>query len=245
MKNFFDSYVVSQRENLFLNGFTIIKKKDVLILDDYLTNISQLESNFQNFEKQSKQKGVFTLKASVQQECKELFIDILFKSNIYELSCFITGQKLYLTNFKHYLTRGKTNELGWHRDTYFRNNKFHGMLPSGYKLAIYGSDVVNHDGCTAFVRGSHRIDFNNKFFDFFLSRMTKRVEKLTLNKGDAVLFNVNLLHNRLKTKYENSIRSATIYGFALSYFYQKNYKINDNETIINYFNKKLTQIIKW
>ena len=46
MKNFFDSYVVSQRENLFLNGFTIIKKKDVLILDDYLTNISQLESNF-------------------------------------------------------------------------------------------------------------------------------------------------------------------------------------------------------
>ena len=245
MKNFFDSYVVSQRENLFLNGFTIIKKKDVLILDDYLTNISQLESNFQNFEKQSKQKGVFTLKASVQQEYKELFIDILFKSNIYELSCFITGQKLYLTNFKHYLTRGKTNELGWHRDTYFRNNKFHGMLPSGYKLAIYGSDVVNHDGCTAFVRGSHRIDFNNKFFDIFLSRMTKRVEKLTLNKGDAVLFNVNLLHNRLKTKYENSIRSATIYGFALSYFYQKNYKINDNETIINYFNKKLTQIIKW
>jgi hypothetical protein len=245
MKNFFDSYVVSHRENLFLNGFTIIKKKDVLTLDEYLKNISQLETNSQYFEKQLKQKGVFTLKASVQQKYKKLFIDILFKSNIYELSCFITGQKLYLTNFKHYLTRGKTKELGWHRDTYFRDNKFHGMLPSGYKLAIYGSDVLNHDGCTAFVKGSHRIDFNNNFFDIFLSRMTKRVEKITLNKGDSVLFNVNLLHNRLQTKYESSIRSATIYGFALSNFYQNNYKINDNDKIINYFNKKLTKVIQW
>lgn len=245
MISFFDNFVVTHREKLFLDGFTIIKKKDIIDLDNFFTNLTRIESDLDNFERQSKQKGVLTLKPNIQQNNKEIFINTLFNTNIYELSCFITGQKLYLTNFKHYLTKGKTPALGWHRDTYFRDNKFHGLLPTGYKLAIYGNDISDQDGCTAFIKGSHRIDFNNKYFDYLLSNFTNKVHKIIINKGDAVLFNVNLLHNRLKSEKLNSSRSVTIYGFALSNFYQKNYSLDNNEIIINYFNKQLNLKIKW
>ena len=160
-------------------------------------------------------------------------------SNIFESCCLIAGQQLYLTNFKHYLTKGKTPALGWHRDTYYRKNKFTGLIPTGYKLAIYTKNVTETDGCTAFVKGSHRIDFNNKYFDYFLTYFSNKIRKVELDKGDAVLFNVNLIHNRLKASNFNSIRAVTIYGFALSNHYQEKYLNDNNGKIIDYFNSEL------
>tara|TARA_B100000401_G_C52794732_1_gene715274 strand:- start:257 stop:994 length:738 start_codon:yes stop_codon:yes gene_type:complete len=245
MKNFLDKFITEKREKLFLNGFVSISKNDFLNNQEYFSSLKEIDSNKENFELQSKQKGTFTLKAAVQQQNKEFFLDNLFNSKIYELSCLITGQKLYLTNFKHFLTKGLTPALGWHRDTYFRKNKFHGLIPTAYKLAIYATDVMDEDGCTAFIRGSHRLDFNSNLFDRYLTFFTNRTQKIDVKKGDAILFNVNVLHNRLRAKRSNSKRSVTIYGFALSKFYQQNYFKDQNEIVIKYFNNQLEKKITW
>ena len=245
MNQFFDDYITFHRQKLFLNGFTIIKKRDIIDMDHSLIKINDLNNILDNFETQNKQKGAYSLKFSAQQKNKELFVDSLFSSNIYEKCSLITGQKLYLTNFKHILTKGETPALGWHRDTYYRDNKYHGLIPTGYKLAIYTTNVKENDGCTAFVSGSHRLDFNSKYFDHFLTFLTNKVTKVEVEKGDAILFNLNLIHNRLKAKSNKSYRSVTIYGFALSKHYQENYLRNNNEVIINYFNTQLDKKISW
>jgi hypothetical protein len=242
---FFSEFITSHRQKLFLDGFTIIKKKNISNLDNFLKKVNNLENNLGNFENQKKQNGAYTLKPSVQERNKELFLDTLFLSNIFESCCLIAGQQLYLTNFKHYLTKGKTPALGWHRDTYYRKNKFTGLIPTGYKLAIYTTNTTKTDGCTAFVKGSHMIYFNNKYFDYFLTYFSNKIRKVELDKGDAILFNVNLIHNRLKAKTSNSYRSVTIYGFALSKHYQESYLRNNNESIINYFNNELENKISW
>ena len=240
---FFNEFITSHRQKLFLDGFTVIKKKNISNLDIFLNKVNNLENNLDNFEKQTKQNGAYTLKPTVQQQNKELFLDTLFLSNIFESCCLIAGQQLYLTNFKHYLTKGKTPALGWHRDTYYRKNKFTGLIPTGYKLAIYTKNVTKTDGCTAFVKGSHRIDFNNKYFDYFLTYFSNKIRKAELEKGDAVLFNVNLIHNRLKASNFNSTRAVTIYGFALSHHYQEKYLNDNNGKIIDYFNSELKKRI--
>ena len=245
MKKFFDKFITEKREKLFLDGFVIIKRDDFLYNQEYYSSLSAMDKNNENFELQAKQNGTFTLKPGIQQKNKEFFLDNLLNSNIYELSCLITGQKLFLTNFKHFLTKGLTPQLGWHRDTYFRKKKFHGLIPTAYKLAIYASDVIEKDGCTAFIKGSHRLDFNSKFFDYYLTFFTNRTQKINVEKGDALLFNVNILHNRLKAKRSDSTRSVTIYGFALSQFYQQNYFKDQNEIIIDYFNNLLERKITW
>ena len=245
MIDFFSDFVRENRERLFLNGFVKINKEKLFDINNYLNSVKRLDDNIDNFETQTKQKGTFTLKQKLQEVNKELFLDNLFNSNLYNICCNVTGQKLYLTNFKHYLTKGITPELGWHRDTYYRNEKYHGLIPTGYKLAIYVSDVQEDDGCTAFVKGSHRIDFNNRYFDFFLTHFSNKIHKVKLKKGDAVLFNVNLIHNRLKAKQYNSTRSVTIFGFGLSKFYQKKYFTSYNQPIIDYFNKELNKEDTW
>ena len=76
-----------------------------------------------------------------------------------------------------------------------------------------------------------------------LTYFSNKIRKVELDKGDAVLFNVNLIHNRLKASNFNSIRAVTIYGFALSHHYQEKYLNDNNGKIIDYFNSELKKRI--
>ena len=70
---FFNEFITSHRQKLFLDGFTIIKKKNISNLDIFLNKVNNLENNLDNFENQKKQKWSLYSQTYGAAENKELF----------------------------------------------------------------------------------------------------------------------------------------------------------------------------
>ena len=226
----------ANREKLYKNGYILIPREELFGVQVFLDKINNLNSNANLFEFQKKQKGASTLRHEVLNS-EDFFVDFLFDSGLMEIVELYVGYKLFLTNYKHYLTRKKAPSLGWHRDTYFKNGISVGLIPAAFKLIIYSSKSDKANAATELIDGTHRIDIHNTWLDFFMPILFRnRHSVVNARPGDVLLFQTNILHNRIAAK-KNSFRSATIYGMVSSPLFQKDYYEGDNSKVIDHFNR--------
>ena len=153
------------KDDYFFNGFVLLTEYRKY-LKNFLNLINQLNQD----------KSLFEIK---KEKCLNYDIETVFTSsrttfdlnnvlknlNILDLTKTITCRDLYQTNFIHFLTKGKTPSLPWHRDTYKTFRKTVGSVPSATKIAIYSSVVTPRTAPMQLIAGSHRFDFRNRFFD--------------------------------------------------------------------------------
>jgi hypothetical protein len=239
-KKFNSPQSVDRRIKLFRDGFLVIKREEIKGIQNFINFINKINNNSEYFELQSKQKGCFTLKNNRQKIF--FFVDFLFSSGLIEKIIAYTGIIPYLSNYKHYLNKGSSAQLGWHRDTYSHKKNFViGTLPSQYKLAIYSSSADKNNACMQILSGTHKIDFNNKYIDKLLALIRWRRVFVDIEEGDAIIFESNILHNRTKA-FPNSFRSATIYSLARSKFNLSKYYNDGHKKEINRYLSKLSSL---
>lgn len=226
-------------EKLYKNGYVLIPREELMGVQKFLEKINFLNNNADLFEYQKKQKGTATLKHEVIYK-EDFFVDFLFESGLLKLVENYVGHKLFLTNFKHYLSQGKAPSLRWHRDTYFKNGNSIGLIPAPYKIIIYSSKTNKNHAATEVIKGTHRIDFNKTWVDLLIPILFRnRHSVIDARPGDVLLFQSNILHNRIAAR-NRSFRSATIYGMVSSKLSQKAYYEGYNSKVIDHFNKLIT-----
>jgi len=229
-------------KKLYVDGYFLIRKEEILGVDGFLRSVDVINQDISKFDLQIKQKGTYTLKQeSIQQDA--FFVEFLFSSGLVQKISKITGCHLFLSNYKHYVTKEKTPKLGWHRDTYVRNGIRIGPIPSPYKLIVYSSDADKKNACTQVLAGSHRFDLNNRFFDRLLVIMGFRKKDVVVRAGDALFFDAALIHNRATAKYDG-FRSASIYAFVRSMGQLDEYIKDGHESLIKDFQTKLEGLIE-
>ena len=227
------------RSQLYENGFLFFKKENFEGMDVFLERINLLNSNFDLFEFQAKQKGTATLDLAISRD-EEFFVKSLFETGVIKKIYACLGMSIFLTNFKHYLSKGVAPALGWHRDTYIRNHKSIGPIPATYKVAIYSSKTDKLNACTELLAGTHRLDLNSKFFDNVLASIGYRYKYINAMPGDVMLFNTSILHNRRRAV-AGTFRSATIYNFSLSRSGQNAYLEHGHKAEIDIYNDCLAK----
>ncbi len=226
------------REKLYKNGYILIPREELTGVQIFLDKINNLNSNADLFEFQKKQKGTATLKHNVLYK-EDFFVDFLFDSGLLELVELYVGHKLFLTNYKHYLSRGKAPSLRWHRDSYFKKGSSVGLIPAPYKLIVYSSKTDKNNAATEVIDGTHRIDVHKPWVDLLMPILFRnRHSVVNARPGDVLLFQSNILHNRIAAN-KNSFRSATIYGMVSSLLFQKDYYKGDNSKVIDHYNRLL------
>ena len=236
-KQFNEDTIKKCRNQLYKDGYLLISRDELQGTNDFLGKINNINKKRDWFEFQKKQSGTKTLKRPILHQ-QDFITEYLFKSELLKKVFLYTGQILYLTNFKHYLNTGNEPSLGWHSDSYIRDNKAIGLIPAPYKIVLYSSKADKKNGCTEVLAGSHRFDLHNRWVDKAISLCRLRYHSVKAEPGDAILFNVNILHNRRATGLQ-SYRSATIFGMALSPFYQLSYAGNGNDRVISLYNSLL------
>tara|TARA_A100001035_G_C27706712_1_gene465170 strand:- start:6 stop:653 length:648 start_codon:yes stop_codon:yes gene_type:complete len=199
------------KDDYFFNGFVLLTEYRKY-LKNFLNLINQLNQDKSLFEIKKKNVSTMTLKQSLLHQ-EQLFDlnNVLKNLNILDLTNTITCRDLYQTNFIHFLTKGKTPSLPWHRDTYKAFRKTVGSVPSATKIAIYSSVVTPRTAPMQLIAGSHRFDFRNRFFDRIHPYLTFNKFSVVANPGDIIIFDSSILHRRAASR-KNAIRSATIYG---------------------------------
>ena len=105
----------------------------------------------------------------------------------------ITLRNLQMTNFIHFLSFGDMPSIPWHRETFRTFGKTSGYVPAPIKIAIYTSKVNFNSAPMEIIPGSHRMDFQNRFFDkiqpyFYLNKYV-----VNANPGDVLIFDSSLL----------------------------------------------------
>jgi len=226
------------REILYKNGYVLIPREELTCVQTFLEKIDNINNNADLFEFQKKQKGTATLKHKVLYK-EDFFVDFLFDSGLMKLVELYVGHKLYLTNYKHYLSQGKAPSLRWHRDSYFKKGRSVGLMPAPFKLIIYSSKTDKNNAATEVIDGTHRIDVLNPWVDLLMPILFRnRHSVIDARPGDVLLFQSNILHNRIAAK-NNSFRSATIYGMVSSPIFQKDYYKGDNSKVIDRYNRLL------
>ena len=228
-------------KKLYVDGYLLIRKEEILGVNEFLSNIDRINQDLSKFDLQEKQKGTYTIKQETIQK-DSFFADFLFSSGLVQKIRKFTGCDIFLSNYKHYVTREKTHELGWHRDTYVRNGVRVGPIPSPYKLIVYSSDADNKNACTQVLAGSHRLDLNNRFFDRLLVLTRFRKKDIVVRSGDALFFDAALIHNRASAK-SDGFRSATIYAFVKSLGQLDEYIHDGHGDLIKDFQTKLDKLI--
>ena len=230
-KKFNTPEAIDRRLKLYRDGYLLIKRHEIKGIHKFINFINKINNNLENFVIQEKQKGCFTLGNNGQKDL--FFVDFLFSSGLIDKIIIYTGIIPYLSNFKHYLNKGPSEELGWHRDTYsYSKDTSIGIVPSQYKLAIYSSAADKNNACMQILSGTHKLDFNSKYIDKFLALIKWRRIFVNVEEGDAIIFDSSLLHNRTKA-YSNSFRSATIYALARSKLNLVRYYNDGHENEIN------------
>ena len=226
------------REKLYKNGYILIPREELTDVEIFLNKVNNLNSNTDLFEFQKKQKGTATLKHEVLYR-EDFFVNFLFDSGLMELVELYVGHKLHLTNYKHYLSSGKAPSLRWHRDSYFKKGSSVGLMPAPFKLIIYSSKTDKNNAATEVIDGTHRIDVHKPWVDLLMPILFRnRHSVVNARPGDVLLFQSNILHNRIAAK-TNSFRSATIYGMVSSPLFQKDYYKGGNSKVIDHFNRFL------
>ncbi len=227
-------------KKLYVDGYLLIKREDISGIDEFIQRVNSFNQEESNFELQNKQKGTYTIRQeSIQQD--SFFVDFLFSSGLVKKIKQFTGYDIYLSNYKHYVTREKTQELGWHRDTYLRMGAIIGPIPPPYKLIVYSSDADKENACTQILAGSHRLDLNSKIFDKLLVLICFRKKNVVVRAGDALFFDASLIHNRAPSRLDG-FRSASIYAFVRSLGQLDGYIQDGHESLINRFQIKLNKL---
>ena len=135
-----------------------------------------------------------TLKQSLVYKEQILNIENIHKNlEIIDLANSITCRNLYQTNFIHFLSKGRTPSLPWHRDTHKTFGKISGSTPSATKIAIYSSKVTNKTAPMELIPGSHRFDFQNRFIDRIQPYFTFNKLSVLANPGDIIIFDSAIL----------------------------------------------------
>ena len=173
-------------------------------INNTILNISQ-----QEYENNEKNLGALSLPQRRIKKHK-VFNDILNNHQIINCLEYITGRKLGITCFMQMLTVGETKSLDWHRDSYFRKQKFIGPIPPVIKIMICNNAVKKTDGPFQVVSGTHRLDFNNKLVDKLLPLLKfKGIKSFTNDQRKCIIFDGRLLHRRSFSS-KNARRSVTI-----------------------------------
>jgi len=226
----------ANREKLYRDGFILIPRELLTGVRIFLDKINNLNSNPDLFEFQKKQRGTATLRHEALY-AEDFFVDFLFDSGLLKQVEFYIGHQVFLTNYKHYLSQGKAPALRWHRDSYFKKGEAVGLIPPPYKLIIYSSKTDKNNAATEVLSGTHRIDMHNVWLDRIMPIIFRnRHSVVNARDGDVLLFQSNILHNRIAAK-KNSFRSATIYGMVSSPLFQKEYYKGGNSGVIDRYNE--------
>ena len=199
------------REDYFFNGYIFLPNYQAK-LKKFLRLINQINTENSLFVIEKKNVFTSTLNQSLVPKEKLNYIgNIIYQLGIIDLANLITCRDLYQTNFMHFLSKGQTPSLPWHRDTYKTFRKTVGSVPSATKIAIYSSVVTPKTAPMQLIAGSHRFDFRNRFIDRIQPYVTFNKFSVIANPGDIIIFDSSLLHRRAASR-KNAIRSATIYG---------------------------------
>jgi len=147
---------------------------------------------------EEKRKAYFILRGD--EELQSCFLDFLFKNNIPELLCQLSGESLHLGFFaiiKH-LPGIKVN-LDWHRDTHFIEHQQVGPLPRAIKVYFYPSFGENKAPRIEFFVGSHRIDFQNIFTNWIVRSFGVK-KKISSSDEYITIFDSTTAHRVIPDK---------------------------------------------
>ena len=200
-----------QSQFFFKNGWCLIDPNSIGItnqISQELLNIKKID-----YIKNPKNLGVYSLK---QNSIKKYSVfDVLSKNDLIKETIYkISGRKVGLSCIMHMLGIGKSPSLHWHRDSYIRDNKYIGPIPSVIKLMITNNTLTQKDGPFEVITGSHTIDLNNKIFDKLIPIYFYRKKKAFIaNKRQCILFDGRILHRRSYSS-NNGFRSATILSYT-------------------------------
>ena len=203
--------ILRKSQFFFKNGWCLIDPNSLGItnqISQQLLNIKKVD-----YIKNSKNLGVYSLKQNSIKKYsvfEELSKNDLIKETLYKIS----GRKVGLSCIMHMLGIGKSPSLHWHRDSYIRDNKYIGPIPSVIKLMITNNTLTQKDGPFDVVRGSHTIDLNNKIFDKLIPMYFYLKKKAFIsNKRQCILFDGRILHRR-SYSCNNGFRSGTILSYT-------------------------------
>ena len=240
--------IVKNREavnQLYLKGIHRIAEKEYAIAPNYFDFVKNVESRRELFEQNGKNAGSITLNLNLSetQEIKQKMIDMIFDSGLMKQVIETTGIPLYLTNFIHMITRAADDELLWHRDIYYwKNSGPVGLMPAPYKLMVYNSEVTKSSEFEV-LAGTHKIDFNSKLFDKFLTTIKYKSNIFRGKPGSAMIFHTSALHRRRKPRAGFAPRSATVFGLAPTPWQQELY-LPKHATEIKRYNEHLNELKK-
>ena len=203
--------ILRQSQFFFKNGWCLIDPNSLGItnqISQQLLNIRKVD-----YIKNPKNLGVYSLKQNSIKKYsvfEELSKNDLIKETIYKIS----GRKVGLSCIMHMLGIGKSPALHWHRDSYIRDNKYIGPIPSVIKLMITNNTLTQKDGPFEVITGSHSLDLNNKIFDKLIPiYFYWKKQAFISNKRQCILFDGRILHRR-SNSCNNGFRSATILSYT-------------------------------
>lgn len=203
--------ILRQSQFFFKNGWCLIDPNSLGITNQISQNLLNIKKV--DYIKNPKNLGVYSLKQN-SIEKYSVFEDLskndLIKETIYKIS----GRKVGLSCIMHMLGIGKSPSLHWHRDSYIRDNKYIGPIPSVIKLMITNNSLTQKDGPFEVITGSHTIDLNNKIFDKLIPICFYwKKQSFISNKMQCILFDGRILHRR-SSSCNNGFRSATILSYT-------------------------------
>lgn len=235
--------VVNKREKFHIDGYSIedIEKDSVETFNKILDTVKSLKNNSikDGYVWREKYTGSYDLKPDIVSY-DPCFIDFLLENNIFEKLTYLTGSKWSLFHAQLRYTTDRSNKIfdrsgticsymDWHRDSYVRNDKIVGMIPSPIKLIIYPDiDKDSEHTVLKLVKHSHKIQINNnkqnfteKYYhqaltDLDLQLISNEVfEKQEIKPSNEkyLMFNTALLHGATACKKEKEFR--IVYTFIL------------------------------
>lgn len=177
--NNLNKIIKSKQLHYFKNGWCSIEPELIKISEDITRTL--LDIKVSDCKKNEKNAGCYSLKQELIQKY-DVFSKLSSNEVMLNIIESITGRKLKISCFMHMLTKGKTNSLRWHRDSYFRNKNFVGPMPTVLKLMLINTAVNKSGGPFEVISGSHAFDINNNFVDkiipyvFFKKRKHSQVQ---------------------------------------------------------------------
>ena len=151
-----------------------------------------------------------------------VFVDLVDLDTLLPVLVAVVGQDVQLNHTHARLFYpGKTFTNAWHSDIQHILGIDHGHCVNFMvKVHYYLEDLAPNQGCLAFVPGSHRYPALHPVSDILETEPSDRMVKIVPKAGDAILFNVHVLHyNQDNTT--DRVRKSIIYAYA--HYWMKHY----------------------
>lgn len=151
----------------------------------------------------------------------DVFVDLLELPSVFPVLLEILGGDIQLLRTQARLfPPGKTFTPAWHSDLAHINGiDLSHSLNFLVKVHYYPEDLTPEQGCLAFIPGSHRYQLQHPQVRIDHTQPSPAVTKVVPKAGDAILFNVHVLHMALDNT-SPFIRKSLIYSY--SHFWVKN-----------------------